>query len=176
MWELGGPTTPESALQLRTQLAARIETSLRLLAERVMRTNLLRKTYSVTAAAGEASLTTPPPAEPEPMILEGLKLAQVYIDGFTLPAQYAADRSGLMLDQTDQFARWTLENQTVVIRDATGLDHYAGPITIRNAPYIPTLANVPVSLDAVLVKILAGTFTETPAGVSDGNTAMAATK
>ena len=43
----------------------------------------------------------------------------------------------------------------LVIRDATGLDHYAGTVTLRNAPYVPTLANVPLSLEPLLVEILA---------------------
>lgn len=146
--------SPEEAVRLRTMLEVRIQGSLRALAERVIGTNLLRKTFTETATAGEASLTASLTAA-EPLILEGIRSASVFITGFDYAAQYKADRASLTFPASTEFAYWTLENQTIVIRDADGMGTYDGTVTIRNAPYIPTLANVPVSLEHLFVLILA---------------------
>lgn len=146
--------TPEEMVRLRTALTLRIPQALRKLAELAIPSNLLRKTYTVTATSGEAPLTIPLNAA-EPLLLEGLRRAQVFITGFNHAAQYKSDRSSLSFPGSSQFAHWTLENQTLIIRDATGLDNYAGDAVIRGAPYIPLLANVPVTLEPILVEIMA---------------------
>lgn len=152
--EIQPAPTPEQALHLRTFLEVRIKSALRILAEKAMTGNLLRKTFSVTAVLGEASLATPLAAS-EPLILEGLRRSSVYIDDFDYPAQYKADRSSLSFPATTELAYWALENQTILIRDAVGIDNYAGTVEIKNAPYIPLLTSVPVSLETVLVMIVA---------------------
>lgn len=149
-----GPMSEERALAVRSILLVLIEDALRRLAELALPSGLLRKTFTVTATNGEASLSTPLAAA-EPLLLDGLKRASVFIDGFSQAAQYKADRSSLSFQASTQFAYWTLENQTLVIRDATGLDNYSGDVILRNAPFVPTLANVPVSLEPVLVEVLA---------------------
>lgn len=136
------------------RILALIPNALRELAEQAMPTNLLRKTFTETAAAGEASLTTSLTAA-EPLILEGLRRAAIYVDGFTYAAQYKADRASLSYPASTEFAYWALENQTIIIRDAMGLNNYVGNVTIRNAPHIPILTNVPVSLEALFILILA---------------------
>ena len=152
--EITPAPTPEAMVPLRTMLDVRIKGSLRALAERVVNTNLLRKTFTETATAGEASLTTSLTAS-EPLILEGIRSASIFITGVDYAAQYKADRASLAFPASTEFAYWTLENQTIVIRDADGLGTYDGAVTIRNAPFIPTLANVPVSLEHLFVLILA---------------------
>ena len=144
----------EVAVRLRTTLLTRITNALQQLAEVVSTSNLLRKTVTVTATNGEAPLTTPLNAT-EPILLAGLRRGQVYISGFNYPAQYKADRSSLIAPASTEFAYWTLENQTILIRDATGLDNYDGDVIVRNVPYVPLLANVPVTLEPLLVEILA---------------------
>lgn len=146
--------TPEQAVALRTMLRTQVDNALRRLAVLALPNNLLRATFTVTATDGEASLATPLSAS-EPLLLEGFKRASVFIDGYTHTAQWKADRSSLAFPSSDQFAYYTLEDQTLVIRDSGGLDSYTGTVTLRNAPYIPILANVPVSLEPVLVEILA---------------------
>lgn len=152
--EITPAPTPEEALRLRTMLDVRIQGSLRALAERTMTTNLLRKTFTETATAGEASLATSLTAA-EPLILEGIRSASIFIEGFDYAAQYKADRASLAFPASTEFAYWTLENQTIVIRDADGIGTYDGAVTIRNAPHIPSLANLPVSLEHLFVLILA---------------------
>lgn len=146
--------TPEQALHLRTALETQIGNALRKLAVLALPNNLLRKSFTITASSGEASLTAPLTAA-EPLLLEGFKRASIFITGFNQAAQWKADRSALSYSATTQFAYYTLEDQTLVIRDAGGLDNYNGDVVIRNAPYIPSLANVPVSLEPVLVEVLA---------------------
>lgn len=136
---------------LRTALRTQIDAALRLLAEQNL--SQLRKTFTVTASSGEASLATPLAAT-EPLIMENLKRAQVYVTGYTQAAQWKADRSSLSQPATTQFAYWTLENQSILIR-TTSLTAYNGDVTIRNAPYVPLLANVPASLEPLLVELLA---------------------
>lgn len=145
----------QDASNLRNnRILALVPDALRELASQAMPTNLLRKTFTETAAAGEASLATSLAAT-EPLILEGLRRASVYITGFSYAAQPKADRASLSFPASTEFAYWALENQTIIIRDATDIDTYAGPVTIRNAPYIPILANVPVSLEPLFLLILA---------------------
>ena len=158
---LGPETTVEQRLHLRSTLLANVETALRRLAEMAAPKNLLRKTFTVTATDGEASLTTPLAAA-EPLLLDHLSRASIFITGFTMAAQYKADRSSLSYAATTQFPYYTLENQTLVIRDATGLDNYNGTVTLRNAPYIPLLTNVPASLETLLVELLAATVLPKP--------------
>lgn len=149
-----GPMSEERRVALRSILLVLVDDALRRLAELALPSGLLRKTFTVTATNGEASLSTPLNAT-EPLLLDGLKRASVFITGFTHAAQYKADRSSLSFETTTQFAYWTLENQSLIIRDGTGLDNYDGTVILRNAPYVPTLANVPVSLEPVLVEVLA---------------------
>jgi len=145
--------TEEAQVGLRTALAVEISRALRQLAEVAAPTNLLRRTFTVTAAAGEAALTTPLAAS-EPLLLNHLRRASIYITGYSTAAQWKADRSSLSFAATTQFPYYTLEGQTLVIRDGDGLDHYAGSVIIRNAPYIPLLGGVPTSLEPVLVELL----------------------
>jgi len=146
--------TEEQQVGLRTALLTKIDNALYKLAELTTPSNLLRKTVTVTAASGEASLATPLAAT-EPILLSGVKRAQVFIDGFTHAAQWKADRSSLALPMSSQFAAWTLENQTIVIRDSAGLGNYDGNVVVRNVPYVPLLVNVPVTLQPLLVEVLA---------------------
>lgn len=144
---------------LRTpRLLALIPDALRELATQAMPSNLLRKTFTETAVAGGAPLTTSLAASP-PLILEGLRQASIFIEGFAYAAQYKADRSSMSFLATPEFPYWTLENQTIVINDGTGLGNYAGDVTIRNAPYIPTLATIPTSLEHLFILILADLVT-----------------
>jgi len=136
------------------RLLALIPDALRELATQTMPTTLLRKTFTETATAGEAALTASLAAA-EPLILEGLRYASIYVTGFRYAAQFKADRSSLSFLSSAEFAYWALEGQTLVICDEVGLDNYAGPVTIRNAPYIPILENVPVSLEHLFILILA---------------------
>jgi len=136
------------------RLLALIPDALRELAAQAMPSNLLRKTFTETATAGEAPLTVSLAAA-EPLILEGLRRASVYVVGFGYAAQFKADRASLSFPASAEFAYWTLENQTIIIRDGDGIDSYAGTVTIRSAPYIPILANVPVSLEHLFILILA---------------------
>lgn len=149
-----GPMTEEQRLAMRSGMLVLVDDALRKLAELALPGRLLRKTFTVTATSGEASLSTPLAAA-EPLLLDGLKHASVFITGFTHAAQYKADRSSLSFAASTEFAYWTLENQSIVIRDGTGLGNYSGTVTLRNAPHVPTLANVPVSLEPILVEILA---------------------
>lgn len=149
-----GPMSEERRVALRTILLVLVDDALRRLAELALPSGLLRTTFTVTAMSGEASLSTPLNAA-EPLLLDGLKRASVFIDGFTHAAQYKADRSSLSFEASTEFAYWTLENQSLIIRDGTGLDNYSGDVILRNAPFVPTLANVPVSLEPVLVEVLA---------------------
>lgn len=152
-----GPMTEEQRLTTRSGLLTLIPDALQKLAVLALPNNLLRKTFTVTAVNGEASLSVPLSAV-EPLLLDGLKRASVFIDGFTHAAQYKADRSSLSYQSSSQFAEWTLENQTLVIKDGIGLDNYDGDVILRNAPFIPTLANVPVSLEPIMVEVLAGYY------------------
>lgn len=143
----------EAMVGLRTALAVEIPPVLKRLAEIAAPTSLLRRTFTVTAVAGEAALTTPLAAS-EPLLLNHLRRASIYVVGYGVAAQWKADRSSLSFAATTQFPYYTLEGSTLVIRDAAGLDSYAGAVTIRNAPYIPLLAGVPAPLEPILVEIL----------------------
>lgn len=140
------------------RILALVDIALRRLAEVTASTSLLRKSFTVTAINGEASLATPLSAT-EPLLLDGLRRAQIFIDGFNHAAQYKADRSSLTFSASNQFAYWTLENQTLIIRDGTGLDNYDGPAVIRSAPYVPLLANVPATLGPIFIELLAELLT-----------------
>ena len=146
--------TEEQAVAIRTALTLRIPGALRKLAELAIPSNLLRKTFTVVAVNGEASLSTPLNAV-EPLLLDGIRRAQVFIDGFSHAAQYKPDRSSLSFRGSSQFASWTVENQTLIIRDNIGLDNYDGAVAIRGAPYVPTLENVPDTLEPILVELMA---------------------
>ena len=136
------------------RIIALIPDALRELATQAMPTNLLRATFTETAVNGVAPLTASLAAA-EPLILEGLRRASVYVDGYSYAAMFKADRASLAFPASPEFAYWTVENQSILIRAEDEVDSYDGPVTIRNAPYIPILENLPVSLEHMLILITA---------------------
>lgn len=115
----------------------------------------LRKTFSISAVSGVVSLTAAL-SDAEPIILEENKQWVVNFDNQTYAAQRKADRSSLSLPSSVEFVYWTLENNSMLVANESGLGSFTDSGDIRNAPFVALLSSVTVGLEATFIQTLAG--------------------
>jgi hypothetical protein len=131
------------------RILALVPDALRLLSER----GFLRKTFVITAVNGVVDLAAPLTAT-EPLILERIREAQVTFPDFSYPLQWKADYSSLSFPSSDQFAYVAVENKSLLVATSDGLGVYDGTGSLRNAPYVPLLSSVPVTLEAAFIALV----------------------
>jgi hypothetical protein len=131
------------------RILALVPDALRLLSER----GFLRKTFVITAVNGVVDLAAPLTAA-EPLILERIREAQVTFPDFTYALQWKADRSSLSFPASSEFGYVAVEDKTLLIATSDGLGVYDGTGSLRNAPYVPLLSSVPVTLEAAFIALV----------------------
>jgi hypothetical protein len=118
---------------------------------------LLRKDFTVTITAGvgdlDASLT-----DAEPLLLEAIANAEIYSTGGTTPWQFLPDRTQLGLVRPALFIYYTVEKSNLRTRNTdSSLTSLSTTATVT-ASYVPTLTNVPSSIEDLLVDVVIRTL------------------
>lgn len=153
---LGFEGQPDDPLLWRITQAipTALEALARLVSESPATRRLLTKTFTVAITNGEGSLATPLAAA-EPLLLDKVDKAAVYITGVEMPLRQLPDRGRQQLEADDRYS-YVIDDSVMVIKGTEGLGTYTDNATIRSAPFVPTLANLPDTLDGQLTAIVAG--------------------
>lgn len=135
-----------------------LERLARAVAESDEQRHLLTRTFNLTAVAGVAPLG-PATSDPEPLLLEFLGMASVYVSGQDYPLQPVADAGfqRLMPDRPS----YCVEGNSLVVNTPDG--PYDGPVTVRKASFSPALPTVQPPLDGPLVELISSMLTPPPA-------------
>jgi hypothetical protein len=117
--------------------------------------HLLTKVFTVAITAGQGSLATHLTAT-EPLLLDKLGKATIYLDGLIFPVTLAPDRAYLSLD-TSSRPFVAVEDQVLYVKGEDGLTGtYTGDAALSSASYVPLLSSLPVSLNDKFVPLVAG--------------------
>lgn len=157
------PTIGETEVEyiIAAQIESALEELTRKAAAENSETYLFTKTFSVDAADGVAELSSLL-TDAEPLLPDALDQVTVYIDGYDYGLRQAADRAGLRLDPS-RVPGYAFEDDSIFIKGRDGkLGKYAGPVRLSNAPYVPSLNNVPRSLWGKLVEIVVRLVSKDP--------------
>lgn len=114
---------------------------------------LLRKDFSVSVASGTGDLTTALTAS-EPLLLECIDHAAIYGTSDTTPWQYLPDRVQLGLKRPSMFVYFTVDKSTLRTRNTDGSLTSLTTTATVTSNYVPSLANVPSSIEDDLVDVV----------------------
>jgi hypothetical protein len=114
---------------------------------------LLRKDFSVSVTSGVGALTTPLTAS-EPLLLEFARGYLVYNTADTrYPYSYCADKGSLLDDRPLGLGYFTINGTDLLVVTSVGSRTPTATYTVR-APYVPTLALLPGTLDDDFLGVL----------------------
>lgn len=125
----------------------------------------LVKTFTVTSAAGVAPLADALGAA-EPLLLEFINKASLYVEGLEFPLAPAPDK-GFQLLEAGGRASYAVVKSDLSVKGPAGW--HDGDVTIENAPYLPLLGSIISPLSSLLVGIVAGKLATAGAGTRARN-------
>jgi hypothetical protein len=146
-----GAKFEDSALDYAVEAA--LPACLQQLAEQVSTSpfkQLLQKDFTVALISTAADLTSSLTAT-EPMLIV-LPFTDVIHANVTLPFLYVPDRRRLSWESSYDFAYYTLDGQSIIIKAPTGVT-VSGNLTVK-AAFIPSLSSVQSQLIPLLVECL----------------------
>lgn len=149
------PTAPPSLIpRLRTMIPAALIQLARMNAES-MDSELLNTSYTVTASAGVAPLSSAVTAS-EPLLLD--MNIEVFLPGYTYPLERVPDISTLQIESAIEFGFFAVEGLFIYVREPNsdyGL--YSGDVTLWGTR-IPLSSTLPLQLQGQIVNTLVGSL------------------
>lgn len=159
-----GPPKPGEESEFDYPIEAQIPSALEALARACaeMHSSLLTKTFEVNGFAAGSKDISSLSELPEPILVEYIDQAALRISGYSFPLRAAPDRAYLALDPS-KVPTYAIEDDTLFVKGKDGKQGtFVGDVAINGAPYIPSLANVPRSLEGRLVEIVIGMLSKIP--------------